>query len=325
MKGLMSPGKVLVMTSFAGFGDLLYLTPLFRFLKNLGCDLDVWSANYEPYLNNPDITNLYKFDKEKLVYPLDFYKTIFNFCEWGRIFISNIHSIDAFTMKALNIVLRNKEKGLVFGWTPSDEASVRDLLQANGLQPMGCHKGCDYVIVHPTITWPSRTLPLKFYQELIAKIQHNGDKVALVGKDINMAGVKGLYPATEFPGVIDLTNKLTLAECGYLYSISKIAVSNESGNMVLSCTNNRCWNLYIPTLTPPEFRLPWRNGDQEHLNYVAANDDDDYPATNYKVLSEYDDLKDPPIKYPTVDKVFKAYRRICDGGVNTGVYRDRDL
>jgi hypothetical protein len=299
------------MTSYAGYGDLLYLTPLFRFLKRLGCDLDVWAANHEPYLNNPDITDLYTFEKDHIVYPLDFYRKIFNFCEWGPVFISNIHSIDAFTMKALNIVLRDKEKDLVFGWSKDDELYVRKLLKQHGLIPTKAPDGpCNYVIVSPVITWPSRTFPLEFYKELILKIQNNGDKVILMGKDLHIKGHKSIYPAEEFPGAINLMNRLSFAEAGCLYSMSKISIANESANMVLSCTNNTCWNIYLPTLTPPEFRLPWRQGDKNHRNYVVANDDDFFPSTNYRELALYDDLRDPEVQYPGVEKVFDAYQRI---------------
>ena len=310
MKGLSGPGRVLIMVSYAGFGDLLYLTPLIRFIKRLGCDIDVWSANPEPFLYNPDISELYTFDStNQLVYPLDFYKKIFNFCQWGQAYISNVHTIDAFTFQALNIHLRPKEKDLVFKWRRTDETRIRKLLYDHKLTPVDSAEGCNYVIVSPIITWPSRTLPLEFYQELIAKIQNDGSKVVLVGKDLNIKGVKGLYPASSFPDVIDFTNQLTFSEAGCLYSLSGISIANESANMVLSCTNTTCFNIYIPTLTPPEFRLPWRCGSQNYRNLVVGNEEDYYPSTDYLNLGNHIDLKTPPVKYPTVSKVFEAYKK----------------
>lgn len=309
MKGLSGPGRVLVMTSFVGYGDLLYLTPFIRFLKNMGQTVDVWSVNPEPFFNNKDINELYTFDQKRIPNPLDFYKRVFNFCGWGEVFIGNTHPIDAFTMKALNIVLRNKEKDLVFDWHEEDKAEVREMLFESGLAP---DDECNYVIVSPVVTWPSRTLPLGFYKELCDLIQENGDKILLVGKDVTHKGVKTLYPAEEFPDAINFTNKLSLAQVGALYSMSKIAISNESANMLLACTNDTCWNIFVATLTPPEFRLPWRGGyqDQRARNYVVGNSDDYYPSTDYTRLSEFNSLEDLPVKYPTAKSVFAAYRKV---------------
>lgn len=316
MKGLLGPGKVCLMTSFVGYGDLLYLTPLIRFLKrSLGLTVDVWAVNPEPYLNNPDIEELYTFKKtDQIVKPLDFYKRTFNFCGWGEgVFIGNTHPVDYFTQKALGINLRNKEKDLIFGWHPDDEAKVKKLLFENDLRPVdgGKLKVCNYVIVSPVVTWESKTLPLDFYQNLCRAIQDNGDRILLVGKDVTHAGVKTLYPASEFPGAIDFTNKLSLAEAGALYGMSKIAISNESANMLLACTNEVCWNIFLATLTPPEFRLPWRQGYQDYRSFSVGNAEDYFPATDYKKLGEFTgDLRNLPVQYPTADDVFRAYYRI---------------
>lgn len=315
MQGLNGPGKVCLMTSFVGFGDLLYMTPLIRFLKkSLGLTVDVWSVNSEPFLNNKDINDLYTFNKKAIPKPLDFYKRVFNFCRWGEnISISNIHPTDLFTQEALNISLRNKEKDLVFDWHPNDEKKVQDLLRQHSLKPVSTGlKSCNYVIMSPIITWPSRTYPLEFYQRLCTRIQRTGDKVLLVGKDVTHQGVKSLYSADNFPGAIDFTNKLSLAEAGALYSMSKLAYSSESANMLLACTNDTCWNVFLTSLSAPEFRLPWRNGRQHYLNYVVANDDDYYPTTDYRQLSKFDNAKNVPVKYATPEQAYSAYWNILN-------------
>jgi ADP-heptose:LPS heptosyltransferase len=184
---------------------------------------------------------------------------------------------------------------------------------------------CNFVAISPTITWPSRTLPLSLYKELIKKIQANGDKVVIVGKTIELKQSelvgeklvqneqKNMYPVSEFEGVVDLTNQLTFAQLCAFYSLSKIAINTENGNMVASCTNNNCWNLYIATLNSPEFRLPWRKGSQEYRTLVAKNEDDYFPTTDYsKYLNNCSSVLDLAVRLPSVEIIYGKYLQIAD-------------
>ena len=324
----------LLITTFAGFGDVLYQTPLIRLLKRLYDNVDVWCRNYEPLVNNPYIRSVYKMDSFFAPDPFDFYflDIYRTTSEPGLPLIkmpqSNFHAIDFFSIGAVNLTLRPKEKDLELFWTKKDEESVRELLTVNGLITNEHPEKANFIVICPAITWPSRTLPLDFYKELIHLIQTlTTDKVVIVGKDLAYTQFdpdrerenkdfdkyridekekpKQLYPISEFPGVIDLTNRLSLHQLGALYSLSKIAVNTENGNMVVSCTNDKCWNIYIPTLTAPEYRVPYRHGSMDWKTIVVGNDDDYYPASSYGL--EPKDLVESKIKIPTVEKTFLAY------------------
>lgn len=328
----------LLITSFASFGDLLYQTPYIRFLKTVYKNVDVWARNYEPFINNPNIRHIYKMDSFRVPPTTDFYWTHVYKATLNNIKLpqSNIHTVDFFTVGCSRMVLRDKEKELEFYWTKKDEDSVRQLLAEHGLITAES-RDANFTVICPSITWPSRTFSLEFYQELISLIQkHTNDKVVIVGKDIDYAKfdpdhdkkapdyeklkikeTKALYPIEALPkGVIDLTNKLSLHQLGALYSLTKISINTENGNHVVSCTNRNCWNLYVPTLTAPEFRLPYRDGSMYYKTVLVNNNRDYFPASQYS-LQGWPTLLDAPSLFPTAEEVFQGYL-LADKGFKNG-------
>jgi hypothetical protein len=316
--------RALIVTSILGYGDLLYLTPCIKFLKNANFDVDVWSVNIEPLINNPDITFLKNIPQKKVTIPNNTYRNnwiIQRFDNNGN----NMHTIDFFTLKTCNIMLRNKEKDLVLVWNPEDLSICRDLLTKYDLKSNET-LNCNFVAISPVITWPSRTLPLDFYKTLIKKIQNNGDKVVLVGKslahevsdlvtgELSKQETKRMYPVAEFPGAIDLTNQLSLHQMAAFYSLCKMAINSENGNMVISCTNNSCWNLYLPTLNAPEFRLPYRKSSQLYRTLVVSNEKDYfYPADYAKFITDApSSVVDVPVLIPKIEDTYAAYLKIND-------------
>lgn len=312
--------EVLVVTTLMGFGDCLYMTPFLRFLKKLEYSVDVWAINPEPFENNPDISTLKKITDKKVIIPTSYgAHWIFQKFDSNG---SNLHTIDHFTLKAFNFILRAKEKNLVFKYSPYDISYCENLLKKYDLIS-NKYSMCNFVVICPAVTWPSRTLPLEFYQELIAKIQANGDKVVLVGKtvaplvndltnsELALKESKNLYPVKSFPNAIDLTNQLTLHQLAALYDLSKMAINSENGNMVVSCTSDKCWNLYLPTLTAPEYRLPYRKGCQQYRTVVINNPDDYYYPSDYFLISKGSlNLSHAPVLTPKVEDVYGAYLKI---------------
>ncbi len=226
---------------------------------------------------------------------------------------SRIHTVDLISIKALRLVLRDSEKTLEAYWKEEDLQRVKSLLLNHPLAEKNHILEGNFVVISPAITWPSRTLPLAYYQELITAIQKKGIGVILVGKDITyQRGVdcnKTLYPSEFFQDAISLYNQLTFAELAALYSITPIAINTENGNNPISCTNDFCWNLYIPSLTAPEFRLPFRHGSQKYKTAVAANDLDYYPSCIHgdTGMNSYLNM---PVLFPTVSHVLEMLDRI---------------
>ena len=115
-----------------------------------------------------------------------------------------------------------------------------------------------------------------------------------------------------YPNVIDLTNKLTLAECAAMYSLCDIAVNTENGNMVISGTNDRCWNLFIPTLTAPNYRAPYRQGSQSYRTTIVHNKDKFYPGSDFNQLRCGYDYINIPIQLPSIESIIENYMEVRD-------------
>jgi hypothetical protein len=317
----------LYLTSYAGFGDLLYQTPTIRVLSKLYKNVDIWCRNEEPFINNPHIRGLYKLDRATRPQVYDhFFNSVYIVtgeptCPLSKMPQSNYHGVDFFSVGALKIVLRDKEKDLDLVWTKKDEDKIRNLIGEHGLITNE-HKDCNFTVINPTLSWKSRTLPIEFYKDLIKKIQDHGDQVVLVGKFVNYDRYnpddpiypknvridvdKTLYPASEFPGTIDLLNKTnTIHELAALYALSKININTENGNMVTSYCNYKSWNIYLPTLSSPEYRVPFRRGRMDFRSLTVNNKEDYYPASDYLVTT----LIDAPIVIPDVDQTFEAYKK----------------
>jgi len=67
-------------------------------------------------------------------------------------------------------------------------------------------------------------------------------------------------------------------------------------------------------LSPPEIRLPWRNGLQSYKTVVVENEDGWYPTHNYDVFRHLDigelDLRGMKVRLPTVEAVVAAYVKV---------------
>jgi len=315
-------GEALLYTPFCGYGDLLYHTPLIRVLDKIFKGVDVWTFNPEPFKHNPHIKNLMKINSEHDPEPWDFYgENVFHLSParnptCRHLYQANNHMVDYLTNSAMGLSLRSNEKNLVLQWSDATRSKVWALLIQHGIADD------PFVVVNPVHGWPSRTLPLDFYQEIIQKFQDDGLKVVLVGKDVDPTDfvpddntvedvidreVKGLYPSHVFPDVIDLTNKLSFHECCCLYSYAAVALNTENGNMVMSSTNNHCWNLYIPSLTAPEFRLPHRFGDMNYRSTVVGNGGNYYPGSDYVTLRGEIDFVNSEVVFPSVNEVWHQY------------------
>lgn len=306
--------RILVISGFVSYGDILYSTPILRFIKRRlkATEMHVWSCNPEPLRDNPDIDELWHLTGHSLPpIPQHYFDKVYQLKNDGPLVhgMSRFHTIDFFSLNLFGTVLRQKNKNLILRWSDDDYAFALKLLKENKI---GIN---DFVVISPTINWPSRTLPLEYYKEIISRIQQTGMKVVLVGKDVNPtkewdsphlteSGLKKLYDSAHFPGATDFTNQFMFKQLAALYSLARIAINTENGNMVISCTNDNCWNLYIPSCTAPEFRLPWRKGSQHYKTVVIGNADDWYPQDT---TEKRGDLINAKVKLPTVNEIIEGY------------------
>jgi hypothetical protein len=303
----------LLFTTFIGFGDLLYHTPVIRYLKKKGYDCDVWCKNLEPFMWNSDIRSLYFVTDNITPVPSRFYATC------NAILPPEPHAVkahhpathvtDYVSLNMFGMVLPNKDKQIVL----NVPAHVRDgFITKFGLSFKLMYRK---IMVLPVVkTWPSRTLSKEWLEYVIELAQSLYYTVVLVGRDFAPTDVGSNNPyleATEQKNtidistsrpVIDLRNKLTLHELAYLYSIADVAVIGENGHLPIAGSTN-CHIIYVAQLLPPEYRLPWRQGSQSHKTTVLHADR--YPSEE-NFFGEPMDLTKAPTYPAHPNEVYKA-------------------
>lgn len=307
----------LLIAPYGGIGDLVFHTPTIRVLSQMFRHLDVTAKNPEPFLNSPRIREFLLVPESATTIEISPNKYKHIVSSYGVLLSdlvkdhSRIHTVDQVSLNALGTVLRNSEKDLEIFWTAEDEAIVQGILH----QKLTGLKDGPLVVVSPAITWPSRTFPLPWWKTLIEKLQDFGAIIILSGKNIFYESKvdipKTLWPAIEFPGAVDLYGQLSLNQLAYLYSQVDVAINGETVTNPVSTCNPRCWNIYLPTLTAPEFRVPWREGRQDYKTIVVGNDQDYYPASAYWEMIEQNIAPmNAAVKFPSTDAVIEAYKHV---------------
>jgi ADP-heptose:LPS heptosyltransferase len=320
-----------ITTTFIGFGDLLYHTPIFRMLHNKGIAIDVWARNPEPFMGNHHITNLYKIVGSRIPIPTMFYP-------WGHFIVGNqmagvshphSHVVDYVTANVFRSVLLAEDKSLDLFWSTAQWESARELLRP--ALDIGVH--CYHVshvpilAMSPVIGWPSRTMPVEWYAEIATRVRAQGFKVVLVGKDIDPKDIgsdnprldefelKRLHPADAIPHDLCLYNRTTLHELAAIYDQTDVVLTTETGHLPLAGCSNRPHIVYVASLIHPEFRMPFRKGWQNYKSTILHTEGKYYPPYA-RMLESGLRLTDcetkPASAEDTADACIKALRKARD-------------
>lgn len=158
----------------------------------------------------------------------------------------------------------------------------------------------DYVIIHPSKTWASRTWSQENWQYLADKLRYNGFEVIAIGNDNNQTEwnydqqkfiSKGLH---KIEGVIDLTNGSTVPELRWLMKNAFCVVTMDSGPLHIAGTTD-CHIVHLGSSINPKLRAPWRNGTQDYKYHYVKGECDLFCASNQKYgIKEWGTIKGVP-------------------------------
>lgn len=138
-----------------------------------------------------------------------------------------------------------------------------------------CGNLSDAVIVHPGLTWESRTIPPDFWNGVIKSIEKN-HKIIVIGKNEPSRKDK-----THFTGTVplklkkkhcDLRNKLSLKQLFCLIDLAPVLLTNDSAPTHIAGAFDNHIGL-IPTCRHPDYILPWRHGRQDYKTKVLWKND----------------------------------------------------
>jgi ADP-heptose:LPS heptosyltransferase len=116
------------------------------------------------------------------------------------------------------------------------------------------------VLIHAGKWWPSKTLPIEWWQEIVDELSEKLT-VVLIGKTIDEK--QGYLPINCPSNGYDLRDLTTLGELFALISLSKCLVTNDSSPLHIAGAFDN-WIVTVPTCKHPDHILPFRNGTQSY-------------------------------------------------------------
>lgn len=179
----------------------------------------------------------------------------------------------------------------------------------------------DYVVIHPTYTWESRTWDVEKYQKLIYKLNDKEIPVVAIGKNSSERGFHNISKPVmdiDIPYGVNLMNHPdgSLPKIRSLISKAKCLVVMDSGILHLGGTTD-VEIIQLGSSIDPYFRAPYRNGSQKYKYTFVGGGCELFCTSNMKHhLKEWNSIQGvPPLVgclenkpsfecHPGVDKVF---------------------
>jgi len=246
-------------------GDTICSTPTLRKLYNSYNEKIVISTNFpEIFKNNPYVKKIYssnaidvEYVKENFIYHNSFNDVGFK-NNHGVEYKHNNMDIRQFHAIKLGFMLSNYEMDCDYN---ADEYE-----EINGLPEK-------YVLIHPVQTWPSRTWSAKKWMTLTEQLNKMGIAVVSIGKESSETGFFNIDKPIfnfEIDLGLNLMNKTTLSQAWHLINKSVCFITMDSGLLHLAGTTDT-EILMLGSSIKPEFRLPYRNGNQKYKQrYISG-------------------------------------------------------
>jgi len=130
----------------------------------------------------------------------------------------------------------------------------------------------NYIVIHPSKTWPSRSWEKFRWQQLVDKLNKLNIPIVIIGKE--EVGEGGTYnikkPIYNIKNGINLTNKLDIHQTWHVLNKSNMIVTMDSGILHLAGTTDS-YIIQLGSSIDPFYRSPYRNGTQEYkFSYVLG-------------------------------------------------------
>lgn len=119
------------------------------------------------------------------------------------------------------------------------------------------------VVIHPGLSWPSKTLPADWWNEVIKTLLYDHDvRVILVGFDIpsDTAAYRRGTVDVDTTGCADLRNKLTRMQTVALLQRARVVLTNDSAPLHMAATG-RAHIGFLSTAKHPDLVTHWRNDE----------------------------------------------------------------
>jgi len=263
--------RKLFIWSFGGLGDVICAEPVIRFIRETAypdADIYVMTRNPELYshIEGIHISDSYPKEEFDAVYEMNTHFVAHNQFH-ALVPHSLAHPVDWISMAMMGRQLTDNEKEIQLRYSNEDLEEVKKI----------CPSLSDLVLVHAGLGWETKTFPVKWWDETIAKLKEAGCKVALIGKDVNEGHG---YVKTTTNVDIDFRDKISLKGLIALIANCQLLITNDSVPVhIAGAFDTKI--ILIPTCKHPDRILPYRKGTKYHNAKAIFNKiiDDDHVTT----------------------------------------------
>jgi autotransporter strand-loop-strand O-heptosyltransferase len=247
-------------------GDTIASTPTIRKLSKIyNKKINVVTHVKEVFLNNEYVNNVYSFEElDRLNLKIDKNKLFETFLGCGvknEYGVEKKHNtIDIRQFHALDLGFMLLPDELFYDYAPLVFENIENLPS-------------DYVCLHVSETWESRTYKKQNWQNLINKLNENNIPTVLIGKNSFETGFHTMQKnvfGLNLQNGLDLTNKLSLSQSWHVINKSKVFVTMDSGPMHLAGTTD-AFIIQLGSSINNKLRAPYRNNSQDYkYKYISG-------------------------------------------------------
>ena len=295
-------------------GDTIAAIPTLRKLSQAYNDQKITVFTSKPFLfeGHPLVEKALKSDADKSGYKV--YRTFQHLV--GKNYNQHGESVE---FRYSNMDLRQFH-AVSLGFTLTEEEMDMDLYIESERELLVK----DYVIIHPTHTWPTRTWDQEKWQELIDRLNDAGIPVVAVGRDAREVGFfntdKPVMPINIKYGVNLLNDDANdPAQLRWMMNNrAKAVVTMDSGILHVAGTTD-VNIVQLGSSIDNKLRAPYRNGSQDYKYQFVRGGCAEFCSSNMKynvkvhgsiqgIPPQVKCLADKPTFecHPTVDQVFNA-------------------
>lgn len=248
---------------------------------------------------------------------------------------SNMSSTDLTSYLALTRPLPPEKRSIHINFT---EEECNSMLQKIGRNL--CWPTTDWIksaiVLHPGLTWPTRTLDPNVWKELIAKLLKDNHHVIVIGQGGQYRGPRSCetigildFDFEENENFVDARNLLSVKETLALLSHAFILVSNDSAPIHLAGATD-IWILGMFTTKHPYFVFPFRNGTPWHKAVPINLTPECWPCGVNAVRAFPEGLRvdlcknyeTPYCCHPKADQIYYTVKEIEDGEESSSVMKE---
>lgn len=159
----------------------------------------------------------------------------------------------------------------------------------------------NYIVIHPSKTWPSRTWEPDRWQELILKLNNLNISVVIIGKDSSEFGTyhiqKPVYNLKVNNG-LNLINKIGIHQTWHILNKSSMVITMDSGILHFAGTTDT-YIIQLGSSIDPRLRSPYRNGTQSYKYSYILGECNLFCSSNmkYNIRHNNDHNKMPPVAF----------------------------